>query len=662
MKSWIVSLGLAGALATGTAQAALTQSEQAQIRQLIGTAQLQNAPRVRSLVARPDLSADESAAALRDGLTPFAFDDARLAFVRDMLFGGASAASRSVLVTATVKALVARADALLAKNQIDLEGDARALAELARIYGFIDSDIANAGKPQGWAHDPAAGIASSAYDECAKALGEHIEKNQKVLRSDATVSAPIVRVRAQAQLALYEMIGDVPTRRVDAADKLGLQGARRAFLTELGVLLVDSGRADNARVERVRGLLERLPLARADAEAVVFGDTGAGLRSRNPVVAFRTPLEGVPWSGTLFTDEIDNSGPVDASMVELAREVALFATRRALDKRPNLRPKGERDYRAAGNDAMKLFGKPSEPSVDGVLATAVHLLVTDAPRTIDLAFVRFLAGHPESAAVLADALGAMAAMAPAQQGSLSIALGRPRADGTTETLHATAVQLAPNGVVTGFTLAGHAWVLDFGDSGAVTAIRRDGAPLTLAALPTARMPLSDGPNWTTGTVAFARLQGTPRAGVAPGLRARIIGVGLRGWDAIATPAPANDLALEATVAVRGEAGLAVRATADTRGLHGALLTFTPGPDGDATKVRVALVSLEDAEAFVTSPVVIPVASTYAVKLSVKGTKIEATVAGTTLKGTLPAALAKGEFALVAKRGATLDVNGLTFKR
>ena len=36
--------------------------------------------------------------------------------------------------------------------------------------------------------------------------------------------------------------------------------------------------------------------------------------------------------------------------------------------------------------------------------------------------------------------------------------------------------------------------------------------------------------------------------------------------------------------------------------------------------------------------------------------------GTTLRGTIPTALAKGEFALVAKRGATLDATGLTLKR
>src|SRR5262245_538608 len=121
MKTWIFWVGLASALVAGSARAALTQSEQAQIRQLIGSAQVQNASRVRSLVARPDLSADESAAALRDGVSSFVFDETRAAFLKDILYGGASAASRSVLVTAAVKALLARADLLLTKSQVDLE-------------------------------------------------------------------------------------------------------------------------------------------------------------------------------------------------------------------------------------------------------------------------------------------------------------------------------------------------------------------------------------------------------------------------------------------------------------------------------------------------------------------------------------------------------------
>jgi hypothetical protein len=473
-------------------------------------------------------------------------------------------------------------------------------------------------------------------------------------------------VRAQAQLALSEMMGDAPTRRVDVADKLGLQGARRAMMTDLGVLVIDSGRADASRVERARAFVDRLPLVRADTEALLFGDSGVGLRSRSQVVAFRTPLEGTAYGGPpLFGDEVD-AGPVDAQMIDLARELSLVATRRALDKRPDLRLQAERDFRLTGGDAARLLGKPLEPSVDGVVAAAVHLLATDAPRALDLAFVRFIAGRGDSASLLSDALGAMAAMSAPAQGGMTIALGKPKAsDGATETITATNVQLSPSGAVVGFTLQGHAWSLTRGDGGAVTSVRRDGAPVTLAALPSARMPMSDGPTWTAGPVAFARLQGTPRAGVAPGLRARVLGVGTRGWDAIATPAPGANLVVEGVLAARGgECGIAVRASAGSRGLKGALLVLTPSPDGDASKVRVALMSADDGgpEAHVAAPQVVPASASYAVKISVKGTKIEADVAGVSLKGTLPATIASGEVALFAKRGAVLEATSLAMRK
>jgi len=51
-----------------------------------------------------------------------------------------------------------------------------------------------------------------------------------------------------------------------------------------------------------------------------------------------------------------------------------------------------------------------------------------------------------------------------------------------------------------------------------------------------------------------------------------------------------------------------------------------------------------------------------VKISIKGTKIEAVVGTTTVTGTLPATLAKGEVGLVAKRGASVDLAGFTLKK
>jgi hypothetical protein len=77
---------------------------------------------------------------------------------------------------------------------------------------------------------------------------------------------------------------------------------------------------------------------------------------------------------------------------------------------------------------------------------------------------------------------------------------------------------------------------------------------------------------------------------------------------------------------------------------------------------VALVSVLDGqEAFLTAPQTIPASGTYAVKMTLKGTKLEVDVAGTALKGTLPPQLTSGGVGLGAKRGATLEVSGLAVR-
>ena len=233
----------------------LTASERAQIKGYVSGGQIENAPRVRVLVARPDLSADEASAALGDAIAPLVFTDQRATFLREMFLGGGSVAARPVVAVAETRALILRADSLFVKYGADLDQRADVLAELSRIYAFIGGEIAGAGHPQGNAHDAAAGIPNATYEECARRLGEHVLNNPRRLRADAPLSMEVERVRAQLDLALYEMMSDTPTRRVDAADKLGLVGARRAFLTELGILILDTGHADEARVQKARALV-----------------------------------------------------------------------------------------------------------------------------------------------------------------------------------------------------------------------------------------------------------------------------------------------------------------------------------------------------------------------------------------------------------------------
>ncbi len=662
-RSCAVTLALLATIsAAPPAAASLTPSEQAQLRAFVAGGQIQNAPRVRAMAGRTDLTPEEAAQALKDAMAQVPFDDAHVAFVRDVLFGGASAGARPVLVPAVTRALVTRADSVLSKFAGDLDQNPKALDELARIYRFFDAEIAGAGQPKADAHDPQMGIPPASYDECVKALAQHIEQNPRWLKGDVQIPATVVRVRGQLQLAVVRMMNDTLTRRVDAADRLGLTGARRKFLLETGALLIDSGRGDDGRVLRARGLVDRLGLARPQVglvSAFVFGDDAPRLSARAAVLGVKTPLEGsgaaAPWP---FSEEVE-PGPADAPTQELARDLGLLAARRALETRPDLRPVAERDLKAT---AGVPYGKPEGDGTEAGLAAALQLLLTDAPRAMDLAFVRFLANKPESAAVMSDALGVLATFVTPDpdKKTLAITLGKPKGvDGTLAPVELTNVRLAPSGAVTGFTVDGRAWTLAR-DTGPVTAIRRDTIPLNMSFLGQARVPTLEATSWTVPGLVLARMHGTPKAGLAPGPKVRMVGAGELGYDAIATLAPADNVVVEGDLTVTGQpGGIALRAAGNKDGFRGAALMITPWPSP-----RIALVLREEDgfESFLAAPRDLSEVGTVHLRLSVKGTKVEAKVGDTVLRGTIPLSFARGDVALFARKGAILDVSGFRVSR
>ncbi|WP_394847161.1 hypothetical protein LZC95_06790 [Pendulispora brunnea] len=483
-------------------QASLTLGETSQVRQFVTSAQLANAPRLRALVARPDLSVDESAAALSDALASQVFNDTRASFLHELVFGGASRASRSVLALAATRAVLARADALYTLSAEDLDKHPAAAAELQGIYAFLSSDLATPGQRRGLGADPLTGIALTTYDDCVRAIAGHIDKHPKLLRTGVPVSATVSKVRAQVQLALADFVNDSPTYRIDVADRLALTGARRSFFTESGVLVLDAGKASDGHIESVRRLWSRLPGARTDAHAIYFGDANPGLRARSSVLAVKTPLEAKKVE--LFGADVE-AGPIDSAIADFAGALANVAVRRALSNRAELRAQTERDVRQVRGDAKKLIGNVNEPSAELALTSAVQLLLIDAQRTVDSVSSRFLSGSPESSAVLADAVAVLVAASPnaPTPTGLAIPVGKyDAATGTTETTFATAVRLGPSGLgVTGFTLSGRKWDFSRGDSGVVTAIQCDGTAVNATALSTLRKP---GVAGTSAIVATSR--------------------------------------------------------------------------------------------------------------------------------------------------------------
>jgi hypothetical protein len=598
-------------MVTGGAHAALTVSETEQVRGYVaGNA---HADRVRALVARPDLSADESAAAMTAALAGIELD-ARRAYLADLVANGPSAASRPVLAAATARAVLARADAVFAAHPADLDRNA-ALDEIGRAYLVVATE----------AQDPAVPDAERAA--LGKALADHLGRQSALLKLDVPVAAGIGRVRAIAAIALYDSMPDGPTRRVDAADKLGLTGPRRALLVETGVLFVDAGGPD-ARVTAARALLERLPGARDGVEAIVVGDARSPLRARGLVAtAEDAPPTRLADATSPWAPEAEPA-PIEASTMAIASGLALAAVRKAAARRPAL---GEAIARDGG---------------EAQVAQLVAMLAVDGTRTIEVVAARSLAGKRATLASLADAIGALAVFAPPSASpseGLRIALG----GGT-----ATHVSLEPTGATTALRLGPHTWRFERDATGAVTALHRDGVPVTLSMLGATRVPATQGNSWSGEGLVFARLAGAPALAMAAGPRLRLVGSSV--FDAVSAPGPVGDVTLEADLRLDGPAGVVVRAVPTPAGFRGVSLLVVPG-----TPMHAALLAADGAGTDTAAAPVVEVlaAPVVHVRMAVRGKKLEAQVGAVPLSLDLPDDFAQGHVALRAYGGTTLEATG-----
>jgi hypothetical protein len=615
--SWLVSVS--------SAQATLAPSESEQVRHEVSKAE--NVAHVRALVARPDLTSDEAARVMAEAMSGTPLDAAHVEYLRDLVFGSASAASRPTLAVAVVRGVIARADTLLAHN---LDGGGAPLTELARGYALVEDVVAA---------DPQANITDSARADCARALAAHVVRNASVLRPDAVVSPAVANVRAQVAIALFDATPDIPGRRVDVANNLGLSGARRMALIELGTLVLDQGGSD-ARVIALRHLLERVPGAGDGAEAIVVGDKLAfPLRARGGTVvaveaagASSMTEARSPWGSEVAPP------PIDEATMALVHDLASAAVKHALDQRPQLRAAVEHDGGEAG------------------VTTMAAMLEVDAERTLDAAAARLIAGKRESVAWLSDAIGALAVFAPPAKGAdgLTVRLGRANVAGSS-TVRATRVALDSAGSATALLFDAHTWRIARDNRGTVTGLSRDAAPVTAKMLPNARPVAEQATSWNNAGLVFARLAGFPRASVMPGPRVWVYGSSVS--DAIAAPAPGDDVAVEADLRVHGgPAGIAVRAVPGSvsRAFKGVSLLVVPGSPpsaallvGDGAGVDIAAATVVD---LASAPV-------QHVRLVVKGQKVEARIGTATLQATLPAGFDHGDVALRAYPGASVEASG-----
>jgi hypothetical protein len=591
---------------------------------------------------------------MSQALSPVPFTDARASFVRELVFGAGSQASRSVLAAAAVRGLLARADAVFDRNPtFDAPNDLN--AELFRIYAFM-SEIANAGSPTMQRHDSAAGIDSATYEACSKALGEHLKRHVAHLGPGVQLSTLASRVRAQAMLAAFDMGQDSPTRTIDGADRVGLDPTRRSLVIERGIFMLDSGK-NPAGLTAAMALVRRFRASALDrVEAIYFGDEHPNLKARGLVLGVKHDLDATAHADGFPTDEISAS-PALAALSDLAGQLAFAAAKNALASRGDLRLAVQRDAQAAGNDAKKLLGAPMDASPEAVAASAVRMLLVDAPRTMDLAMARFLAGRPESLALVSDAIGVLAASAGPDAAS-QLVLGKPDENGTLGPLAIVRVQLSPNGTAAAFAMNGQVWAIARdAATGSVTGVHRDGQPLAFAMLQHARIPITGGTGWTGGGLALTPLFGSPLVGVVSGPRIRIVGQG--DFDVASMQAPGDDVSLDADVSTSGPFSVLLRAKS--------------GRDGGGIGVRVApsRVSLVNVGADGVEHELAQSSALQSVShvhVEVRGTKLRAvcTQSGAStpavLEAPVPAHQAHGDIAIAVKKGTSLELAGVTVRR
>jgi hypothetical protein len=440
-------------LASAAARASLTASEAEQVHRAVQTAS--DLPRARALVARPDLTPDEAAAAIAVPLTTTPLDDAHVAFLTEFVFGDEAAASRPVLAVAALRAVLARADAVLGQHALDLERTPAALAELGRAYAFVEK-IAAAG--------PAANVPASAKALCAGALAEHVKRNATVLGPESSVGPRVHRTRAQVAIAYLDFVPDTPTRRIDAAAGLALSGARRALLVERGVLALDAAGADE-RAAAVRALFDRLPALHDGVEAIVVqgGDPAAYVARDGTVLTTSDDPGGEAGRVLLWGNDVRNP-PGDGWTTAVARSLATAAVSRVVAKNEALRAQVERDGGVSGVSAM------------------AAMLILNGPLAVETAAARLLSGRKEATACLADAVAALAftGSPPGPPGTPTVRVGPAKP--TASAAELTKIALDRNGAARSFRLADHNWLIDRNASGAVTGMQRDGVPVTAAML------------------------------------------------------------------------------------------------------------------------------------------------------------------------------------
>ncbi len=592
---------LAGAwLSPSPAFATLTDSEKAQIRDFYANGEASTAPRVRALLARPDLTPAEIADAFSDATRRVPFDERRQLFVKDLLFGPATEASRSELVPPVVIALLARSAEVAGAPA----GEAARADELLRIHRFVGREIASAGKPPAGGHDAAAAIRDDALAAVAAAYKAHLALP---VLDRARLTGALTIARAQAELTLVELAAGIHPRG-DVAAWIGADAQEGAALERTGVFVAGLAGAPPGKAAAVVRMLETVEPLRRGASALWVGKPWPkGLSARRGLLVAQAPLGGTRRAdpSRLWSSSVEPSTP-DAALAEIAFVIAragavelaasdgafAAAQRDALER---ARAGGDAAFLPVGAlaealDRDETGGTNVAVAPDGLTAHAARLLLLDAPRALSVALVRSLGGRNEPFEQLALALGLLATGADGKLKE-AVVLGRAGDAGGIAPVEVTGIR-GTAAAIERFTIDGHEIAITRGAG--VTGVTRDGKVPTLATTPFARVPTTGGETWTRATKGgkspgetIKRLFGRPEVGLADDGRILVRSVGAgRGRDAVVIERAEKELTVELDAEVTGApAAIVLRAAKSPTGYSGVAIVLEPD-GGKATVVAL----------------------------------------------------------------------------
>src|SRR5262249_37580891 len=156
-----------------------------------------------------------------------------------------------------------------------LAGHAAALDELLRLHGFVDKDIANAGRPPQVGHDALVGIGDDALRQAVASYREHVRRAARTLTFETSAEGAgaagadaVSALRVQVALTLADLSSGLWARD-ETADVLKLTGPVKALFVRAGTI-VDAasgeGGASDARVADVVHVWEEFPAATRGVE------------------------------------------------------------------------------------------------------------------------------------------------------------------------------------------------------------------------------------------------------------------------------------------------------------------------------------------------------------------------------------------------------------